>query len=215
MKENLLFLFVSGIILGSGPCVSFCAPILMSYTAVYKASLKRAVFSYLVFSACKVLGYMILGALCAIFVGILNSDKFSALLDVIYILMALFILFIGISTLFLKQPLTKKYCAFLHRGNIRNVGILGFLVGLSPCLPLFGILNYIVIISKSGLDAIYYSLIFGLGTVISPLLLLVALSGGLADWISGNKKFQTIIRVGSGAVLIFLVGRIILQILLR
>ncbi len=215
MKENLLFLFLSGIILGSGPCVSFCAPILMSYACIYKDSLKKATVSYLVFSLCKIISYLILGMLCGVFAGVLKSDAFLRYSETINIILGIFILIIGISVLFSKNPMAGKYCTFLHKGNIRNVGILGFLVGFSPCLPLFGILNYIVIISNSVFDAVFYAFVFGLGSSLSPLLLLVSLSGKFSDWFSRSEKSKLVLNIVCALILIFLAGRIILQTLLH
>lgn len=210
MKEGLYYLFISGLILGSGPCVSFCGPILAGYVSVYKASFKKAVFSYLVFSAAKISSYIILGGLCGIFSGILKSG-FLKYLGIINIVLGAFILLIGILTVISKEPLADKYCSFLHKGNIRNTGLLGFLVGFSPCLPLLGILNYIIIISHSPFEAAIFAAVFGLGTAVSPLVLLIALSGKLAGQFSGNRKLQKIIRLGSGVVLAFLGVKIFLR----
>lgn len=210
MKEGLYYLFISGLILGSGPCVSFCGPILAGYVSVYKASFKKAVFSYLVFSGAKLFSYIILGALCGIFSGVLKSG-FLRYLDIVNIILGAFILLIGVLTVISKEPLANKYCSFLHKGNIKNTGLLGFLVGFSPCLPLLGILNYIMIISHSPLEAVIFAAAFGLGTAISPLVLLIALSGKLAGRFSENRKLQKIIRIGSGVVLLLLGVKIFLR----
>ncbi len=215
MKENLLFLLLTGIVFGSGPCLVSCGPLLMSYTALFKTSIKGSIVSYFVFSLSRLISYCVLGALCGVFSGILNSEIFSNYLDIINILLGIFILIIGISTLVSGGGLYEKFCSIFHRGNIKNVGVLGFLVGFSPCLPLFGILNYIIVISHNALDAAIFGFVFGLGTVISPLLLLVILSGKLASIFSQSKRIGLILRIGCSLVLIFLAGRIILQRLLH
>ena len=204
MAENLCYLFLSGLILGSGPCFYFCAPILATYTALYKSTFRGALISYLIFSLFKIIGYIVLGLLCALFWKLLNNPRFMHFLDLIYMIMGLFIIVIGISTLFHKTSLGGRCCSFLHQGNIKNVGVLGFLVGISPCLPLLGILNYIVIISHIPVQAILFALIFGLGTVLSPLILIVGLSGKLATYTLGNKKLQLGMKIVGGLFLIFL-----------
>ncbi len=211
MNESLYYLFLSGLILGSGPCLGFCAPILISFTAAYKPSLRGALVSYLFFSSSKLVSYMVIGVLCGVFSGILKSGFFTGYLNIINITLGFFILLIGILTIIFKEPLSTKYCAFLSKGNLRNAGILGFLAGFSPCLPLLGILNYIIIISHSALEGLFYAFIFGLGTSISPVILLVGLSGKLAGNFSGNNKIKALIRVVSSFILIYLGAGIILQ----
>ena len=211
MKESLYYLFLSGLILGSGPCLGFCAPILTGFIAVHKPSLKKALISYFSFSWAKIVSYMVLGALCGIFSGILKSNFFVNYLNIINIVLGVFVLLIGVLTLLFKEPLGSKYCLFLSQGNLKNASILGLLAGFSPCLPLLGILNYIIIISHSPLEGSFYAFIFGLGTTISPVILMVALVGKLSGGFLSNHKIKILIRVVSSLILIYLGSRIILQ----
>jgi sulfite exporter TauE/SafE len=57
-----------------------------------------------------------------------------------------------------------------------NMVILGILVGLSPCLPLVGVLLEIALLSKGFFDGVIYSFAFGIGTVLSPMLLIGTLA---------------------------------------
>ncbi|MDD5120892.1 MAG: sulfite exporter TauE/SafE family protein [Candidatus Omnitrophica bacterium] len=211
MKESLYYLFLSGLILGSGPCIGFCAPVLAGFIATYKPSLKRALVSYLSFSSAKLFSYMFLGALCGMFSGILKSGVFIGYLKAVNIALGAFVLLIGILTIISKDPLSSKYCSFFSKGNLRNASILGLLAGFSPCLPLLGILNYIIIISQTPFEGMFYAFAFGLGTAISPAILLVGLSGKLAGFLSGNHKIKALVRVASSLILIFLGIRIILK----
>ena len=215
MKENIIYLFLSGIILASGPCLAICAPILIGYTAVHKATLKQSLISYLVFSISKLLSYVALGFLCALGVIILQSPLFMEYSQHIYAGLGFFIVLIGITTLIYRGQRFTKACAWIHKGNIRNVGLLGILVGLSPCLPLIGILNYIMLISDSPLQAIAFTFVFGIGTIISPLLIFVMISGKIAAKFSQSTKIKLIIRIGCGVLLLFLGTQIILRTLLR
>ena len=132
-------------------------------------------------------------------------------LKVINIALGIFILLIGILTIISKDPLSSKYCSFFSKGNLRNASMLGFLAGFSPCLPLLGILNYIIIISRTPFEGAFYAFAFGLGTAISPVILLVGLSGKLAGFFSANQKIKTMIKVISSLILIFLGTMIILK----
>jgi len=129
--------------------------------------------------------------------------------NIINIILGVFVLLIGILTIISKEPLSSKYCSFLSKGNLRNASILGLLAGFSPCLPLLGILNYIIIISHSPLEGLIYAFAFGLGTTISPVILLAGLSGKLAGDFSGNRKIKALIKIISSFVLIFLGAKII------
>ena len=211
MNESLYYLFISGLILGCGPCVGFCAPILAGFTAAYKPSLKKALIFYLSFSTAKLISYMILGALCGVFSGILKSSFFLNYLNIVNITLGFFVFLIGVLTIITREPLSSKYCSFLSKGNLSNASILGLLAGFSPCLPLLGILNYIIIISRSPFEGSFYAFIFGLGTSISPVILLVGLSGKLAGNFSKNNKIKTLIRIVSSLILIYLGAGIILQ----
>jgi len=215
MKESLYYLFLSGLILGSGPCLGFCAPILTSFIAAYKPSFKKALLSYLSFSWGKLASYMILGALCGTFSGILKSNFFISYLNIINIALGFFVLIIGILTIIFKEPLGSKYCAFLSQGNLRNSSILGLLAGFSPCLPLLGILNYIIIISGSAGEGLFYAFIFGLGATISPIILIAGLAGKLTGDFSNNRRIKVLLRVLCSLTLIYMGVRIIWQGLIR
>ncbi len=210
MKESLYYLFLSGLLLGAGPCVAFCAPILTGFIAAYRPSFKQALVSYLFFSIGKIFSYVLLGALCGIFSGVFKSGIFVNYFKSINLVFGLFILLIGILTFISREPLSSKYCAFFSRGNLRNAGILGFLAGFSPCLPLLGVLDYIVIISHSAPEGALYALIFGLGASLSPMILLAGLSGKLAGSFSGNRKIKKFVRISCGLLLIYLGSKIIL-----
>lgn len=206
-------MFISGLFLGSGPCLSFCAPILASYSASHPAGLKKSTISYLVFSAFKLISYALLGIICAAGTKLLQNQLLEKYLSAIFLTLGCFIILIGITTLFYQETKMSKICGWLHKGNIKNVGILGLLIGLSPCLPLLAILNYILIISKDSFQALIFSLSFGLGTVLSPLLIVVMLSAGISQKLSKNNRLKVTIRTISALVLLILGGRIILRIL--
>ncbi len=215
MAHNLYYLFIGGIILGSGPCLSFCAPLLASYSVVFKKGVKKSFISYLIFSVSKIAAYMLLAMIWLKVINLFSDYLIQKYSLFFYNLLAVFIILAGVTTLFYKKNKPSLICKTLHKGNIKNVGVMGFLVGLSPCLPLLGILNYIAIISKNRFEAAVYSAIFGLGTIISPLLLMTLFSAKLSQIISKTEKKEKIIRITGGLILIALGLTIILQIPLR
>jgi sulfite exporter TauE/SafE len=211
MKENLYYLFISGLLLGSGPCLVFCAPILVSYTAAHTKTIKKSIFYYLIFSFSRITSYIILGIFCAALAGIINSPLFKRYLELIHLVLGCFIVLIGTVTIFSKEKKAKKICELIHGKAARNIGIVGSLVGFSPCLPLFGILNYITLISHTIYEAIIFSFVFGLGTIISPLFIFVLISAQLSALLTRKNIFEVTIRIICGAILVFLGGKVILQ----
>jgi len=209
MKENLLYLLISGFILGSGPCLSLCAPVLAGISFNIKQGFKKSLVSYAIFSLAKLISYLFLGFICFLGIKFLHNPHIARYTNVLNILLGLFIILIGLSVILMQNK--PGNCLWLHKGNIRNVGILGLLIGLSPCLPLIGILNYIIMISNKPLDAIFFTFVFGLGTIFSPILLLIIFCSSFAERLIQNKKIKLGIRLLTGFFLIFLGLKIVLQ----
>jgi len=182
----------------------FCAPLLISYSAIFKKGFKKSLISYLVFSTCKIIGYIILALIWTKVINLFSNYLIQRFAVFFYNLLAAFIILVGITTVFYKKDKPNSFCKVVHSGNIRNIGLMGFLVGLSPCLPLIGILNYIAIISSNLTHAAVFSFTFGLGTVISPLLLVVTFSAKISQILSKNKRIEKIIKITGGLVLISL-----------
>ncbi len=197
--------------MGAGPCLCLCGPLLISQAIIHESSLRKSVFSYLVFSGCKILGYLILSIICFAGFTTLNNiftEKYSRL---VYLIMGIFIFLTGTTAFIYSKNKIGKSCQWFSKGSIRNLGILGILVGIAPCLPLLGILNYILLVSETLSRMLVLSFIFGLGTVISPLFIIIIVAGKLSEKMTKNKKIQTIINVLSGIILLILGGKIILQ----
>ncbi|MDP8264306.1 MAG: sulfite exporter TauE/SafE family protein [Candidatus Aceula lacicola] len=214
MKENLYYLFLTGIILGSGPCLSFCGPLLISYAAAHKKSLRESFLSYLTFSVSKLFSYVILGLICAFGTKALQDPVLQRYSQSIYLFLGCFIVLLGVATIFDKGARLSMLCSRLHQGHVKNVGLFGLLVGFSPCPPLLGILNYIVVVSRTPLDAIIFSFVFGFGTVISPLVILMMFSAKASSLLSQNKKIKMMIKVLCGLILIVLGSRIVFKMIL-
>jgi len=211
MKENLYYLFTAGLILGSGPCLSFCAPVLISYTIAQKGSFKKSIVSYAVFSLFKLLAYGLLGLVCAGITNLLSGAALTSYSRIIYIGLGIFIVVIGVATLLPGSRRFGSFCALMNTGHARNVGVLGFLVGFSPCLPLLGILNYVILISQNPFQAVLLTLVFGLGTVFSPIILLIMFSAKFADIFSKSEKIKLIFQIICGIVLIAFGAKVVFQ----
>jgi len=125
---------------------------------------------------------MLLGALCGIFSGILKNSFLYRLSQYCKISPWLFCFTDRYLTIIFKEPLGSKYCTFLCRGNLSNAGILGLLAGFfSPLPSAAGYLKlYNHYCAFSPLEGLFYAFIFGLGTTISPVILMAGLSGKIS-----------------------------------
>jgi hypothetical protein len=83
--------------------------------------------------------------------------------------LSLILIVIGI-TVVLGKNFNVKFCG----AGEGNMAVLGMLVGISPCAPLIGILLEIALLSDNFFAGFAYSFFFGIGTVLSPMLLIAA-----------------------------------------
>jgi sulfite exporter TauE/SafE len=73
----------------------------------------------------------------------------------------------------------------------------GIIFGLAPCPPLIGLLG-LAVLSKSGITGAAMGLVFGISTIISPILFLGLFSG----WFAKHEEFKQYIPYASGIFLI-------------
>lgn len=167
----------------SGPCLLFCSPAVILFLAAGKASRKRTFGELIIFLSGRLLAYLLLGILAGGCGSLLKAFISSALLRSFNLIAALVVIMLGVCVFFLDQrrlclspfkkiPACGRYGLFL----------LGFFIGISPCLPLITLLFEITIISRGALSGALYALSFGLGTFISSFLVMAGLAG-LCTWL--------------------------------
>jgi len=182
---KILYILFQGFFLGYGPCLVTCVPILLPYTLT-KKHWRQGFEATLTFSLSRLAVYVVLGGISG-YIGAYLMQFFYETMVHFYIqgIMAFMLLFIGILVLFGKDT-GIKFCQ-VKEGNMV---ILGILVGISPCLPLIGILLEIALLSDNFISGMIYSFTFGIGTVLSPLLLI----GTIAPLV-GKRLSERIQRV--------------------
>lgn len=204
---NLIELFTIGITMAFGPCLFFCTPIILSYVAGTQDSGRKGFKSVLIFSLSRAFIYVLLGLLAGFFGKILTTtlDKYSL---TIYFIGGIFISLSGILILLGKNP-NLHLCTILRKytveDDIRNTIILGIIIGLLPCTPLLGILVYISLVSKDLWQGALLGLSFGVGTIISPLIIFGILVSALPKIIMKNSRTFEIFKKACG-FLLFLFG---------
>jgi len=187
----LLEAFVLGIIYGFGPCTASCAPVLVPIVMSTSKNYKQGFWYTIVFSLGRVLVYTLLGMIMG-GIGSIFSISFP------YWAIGIFMMALGVALFFNvhKKCLISK----VKITGLQMSFVAGIIMGLSPCAPLLGALG-LAITSKSILTGGFIALIFGIGTILSPILLIGVASG---KW-SSLKEFSTINNYIAG-VFLFLLG---------
>lgn len=209
-------LFTTGLVLGAGPCLVTCGPILISYIAATKKGPIGALKCWFIFSITRVLICAALGALA----GTIGSSLYQSYYwetkgFIVWFLGGVFICLLGILIIAGKAT-HSRICnrlqdIFIKRDTKSIIG-LGVMIGLFPCAPLIGIISYISMISIRFYQGIILALSFGLGTVISPLIIL-GLGAGLLPKLKilQNEKTYNWFQRIAGGILFFLGAHILVR----
>jgi sulfite exporter TauE/SafE len=200
-----LSLFFSGFLFGCGPCLASCGPLLISYIAGTKKNVLQAAIFYSLFSFSRIAVYLAL-ALGVYFLGNIVQEYlfpgYVALLGGIFIGLCGLFLVLGISV---KVPFISSFSKIFTRGQVKNPLVFGLIYGLIPCAPFLSVLSYIGLISRNWGQALAYTLCFGLGSYLSPLLALSVFSGTFSGLLGkAREKYTGLLGVLCGLVMIFL-----------
>lgn len=116
------------------------------------------------------------------------------------------ILLLGILVFFSQIAHTpcKSLSRHILQQDKKAVVLMGFFMGIVPCVPLLAVLSYIGLLARSWPESLLYGASFGLGTFFSPLVILIALSGFIPR-ISGstNGFYPRIFNMICGLVMMF------------
>jgi sulfite exporter TauE/SafE len=167
--DKIIYLTVQGFLFGYGPCLATCAPVLLPYVGT-KKTWKEGFFAALSFSLGRLAVYVVLGGLFGYFGAFIMKYYYSTgMFHYLKAVLSLILIVIGI-TVVLGKNFNVKFCG----AGEGNMAVLGMLVGISPCAPLIGILLEIALLSDNFFAGFAYSFFFGIGTVLSPMLLIAA-----------------------------------------
>ena len=213
MSTPIEFL-LSGLALGAGPCSLFCLPILIPYVAGTREGWVESLRATLAFSLLRLSAYTLLG-LGAGFSGelLINLLGGTEFVFYIWIMGGFFVSLLGALILLGGEP-KLAYCRILMRytidDSLKSMGLLGFIVGITPCAPLLGILTYIALSVKSPLVGAFYALCFGLGaSVITPIMVLGIVAGVAPRLIFKNPRIYEIFKRSCGLLLLLMGARLI------
>lgn len=192
----------------AGPCFLLCTPILVTYVAGTKKRWVEGLADAAVFSLGRFLAYVILGALAGLsgsllkqFTGSEIAAYFKPLAGAVSIILGIIILIYRDRQKCLHPPFYNKVY------NIGGLFAFGFMVGVSPCAPLLGLLLQITLMSKNAFEGASYAAFFGLGTFVSGLIAVGALSGVLAEFfkkVIKSDRANLIFRIICASLLVLL-----------
>lgn len=206
--EVPLELFLTGLTLGFGPCLLFCVPIIIPYVAGTSSNWMEGLKATMAFSLSRLSAYILLG-LAAGYSGMIMIDFLSHTSFCLYIWIVggLFISFLGLLILFGLEPRLAFHRVFKLNvdGGLLSLVFLGFVVGMTPCAPLIGVLTYIALDVRTPLAGAFHTLCFGLGaSIVSPVILLGVVAGGAPSLIFKMPRIHEIFKRSCGVMLILL-----------
>ncbi len=209
-----------GFLYGLVFCTSTCLPYIASYIAGINADFRRGFKATLFFNSGRIVAYAIVGAILGIFKLLINDAFRSAFQLYSSLAFGAVTILMGVTVLVRNRHGATCNCPPLESSKRKVFGgfaltfdaracTLGLSRGLLLCTPLIILLTYSLAFA-SPFDSFALAVLFGVGTTLSPILLL----GGLTGWLLNKAPlFRTwISRLGAIALvvlgLITLIGAI-------
>lgn len=206
--------FVSGLVFGLAYCTASCLPVVAGYIAGVGSGFKQSVRITLVFNAGRVVAYTLIGAIIGLFGGLLTFFVSEAAISPFQVYSSLIfgLATIAIGAMLMYQTRRKTQCncktpdVTAATSRIKRYGVdfgaftLGITRGLIVCAPLILLLtSSLTLIDPAG--SVLIAVLFGLGTTISPILIL----GGATGWLlSKAPLFRKWISIAGGITLILI-----------
>jgi sulfite exporter TauE/SafE len=197
-----------GLLYGFTFCASACLPYIISYIAGIGAGFKKGIIITSIYNTGRILAYAIIGTIAALLSTVISEEVFGFYQQYSSIAFGAAIIIIGVTILLKKfgatTCTTKKSCELgvtklTQRFDIRAFSM-GFTRGFILCPPLIAVLLYAVTFSQ--VDCIILTVLFGVGTALSPLLLL----GGATGWLLNKAPLFRIWLSRIGGVALVVMG---------
>ncbi len=207
--------FAGGLLYGVAVCTASCLPIVAGYIAGVGAGFSKSVKITVIFNSGRVLAYALIGGVIGLFGGLLRFFVSDAAISPFQVYSSLAFgavtIVIG-GWLLIKARKPSCDCrvqnskGIVGSGRTGKYGVnfgafsLGLTRGLIICPPLIALLAYSLPFA-SPIGSVGIAVLFGLGTTLSPMLLL----GGITGWLlSKAPLFRKWVSITGGAILIIL-----------
>jgi thiol:disulfide interchange protein DsbD len=206
-----------GIIYGATFCTLTCSPFIASYIIGSDRGTRRGVWLSVIFNGGRVVTYGLLGLAVGLAGGAFLVEGVYALWGAIFFGIA--VALIGIWIAVRRRPGSACACTkeaswaqrLWHRvepregdgGELSAAGM-GLLIGLVPCPPLIALLVFSAAVGSAA-TGLVLGLLFGIGTVISPIIIIAAAAGWFSERIAMEAPaMRTGIRRVAGVMLVLL-----------
>ncbi|MBW2038480.1 MAG: sulfite exporter TauE/SafE family protein [Deltaproteobacteria bacterium] len=212
MLSNSLKLLMAGFVMGWGPCLTYTAPLLLPYIGATKRSWQDGLKVGLVFSIGRLLALAILGGLATVVFSFINQFFPPHKSGWLYLIAALFMIAMGILIILGKGLRMHIGDKILDKGT-ESMFLMGFLMGVAPCVPYVAILTYIACVAEDVvLAGILYAAVFATGTAVAPIVL-GALMGIIPEKLFKSAKLLRTFQVVCGVVLVLFGAQLIYYVL--
>ncbi|MDD4894249.1 MAG: sulfite exporter TauE/SafE family protein [Candidatus Omnitrophica bacterium] len=215
MSKIIISLFLTGLLFGSGPCIATCGPFLITYIAGTGKGAARGIMLYVLFSLARIAVYVLLSLAIFFLSRIAVENLIGGMYQYVLILGGGFIIIIGLFMALgrrLEFGFWKPLYRVLFEHDKKSIFAVGLIVGLLPCAPLLSILSYIGLVSRTWQSSFLYSLSFGIGTFLSPLILLALVAGLIPRFLSDKKAvYCQVFTFICGLIIIFLGIQLIMR----
>jgi len=206
--------FAGGLLYGMAVCTASCLPYIASYIAGIGAGFRRSITITMIFNGGRIVSYALIGCLVGLFSGLFRivasksvTSPFQTYSSVAF----------GILTIVIGASIILKSRTPCEFDNLNSQSLatpmkagrfgfdfkaftLGLSRGLILCPPLVALLIYSFPFSTP-VGSVGLAVLFGLGTALSPMLLL----GGVTGWLLNKAPLlQKWISIGGAAILIIL-----------
>lgn len=213
ISNPFLGAFVGGIIYGLAVCTAACIPYLASYIAGIGAGFRKGVAVTMIFNSGRIVAYAIIGALVGLFSGLFRLALSNVAISPLQIYSSIafsIVTMVIAGSIFLKL---RKPCDCPEGSKVTVAGgkkgrfgfdfgafTLGLSRGLVLCPPLVALLIYSLPFSTP-VGTVSLAVLFGLGTALSPMLLL----GGVTGWLLTKAPLlRRWLAIGGATVLMIL-----------
>lgn len=199
-------LVMIGVAVGFGsPCFFVCAPLILPFVAAIEDDWKQALGDLCLVIGGRIFAYGILGAFAGISGGALHTIISSGVAQSVRIACGIIIIVLGL-VIALGPGLGWEPCARLGAGRLTRGSLLlvGFVIGLAPCVPLISVMFEITLISRTPLAGVAYALCFGAGTACATLLTvgpLAVIFGHFPSRLFRNASLKKAFRVICGLLI--------------
>jgi sulfite exporter TauE/SafE len=204
--------FTGGLLYGLIVCTASCMPYIAGYIAGIGAGFRKGVGVTLIFNSGRIAGYALIGGLVGLLSGLfrlfVSNEALSPFQIYSSVAFGIVTIIIGASV-FLKyrSPCDCNPCdnkTVVMQRKIGSFDYRAFLLGLSRgliiCPPLIALLIYSLPFSNP-IGSVGLAVLFGLGTTLSPILLL----GGVTGWLLNKAPlFRKWISIAGAGILIML-----------